>query len=103
MKKLLTFLMASILAIGVGWASDVTVTINYNDTFDPTLPTSSSSVHSKPTAVTVNGMALMEVGIYKGTSNNSNYIMFVQNAGYIYNTENLGTIKSVAVSYSSGK
>ena len=92
----------SILAIGVGWAENVTVTINYNDTFDPTLPTSSSSVHSNPTAVTVNGLSLMESGIYKGTSNNSNYIMFVQNAGYIYNTENLGTIKSVAVSYSSG-
>lgn len=94
--------MASILAIGVGWASDVTVTINYNDTFDPTLPTVSDNVHSNPTAVTVNGMALMEAGIYKGTSNNSNYIMFVSNKGFIYNTENLGTIKSVAVSYSSG-
>ena len=94
--------MMSILAIGVGWAENVTVTINYNDTFDPTLPTSSSSVHSNPTAVTVNGLSLMESGIYKGTSNNSNFIMFVQNAGYIYNTENLGTIKSVAVSYSSG-
>ena len=102
MKKLLTFLMASILAIGVGWASDVTVTINYNDTFNPTLPTVNGSEHSTPTAVTVNGMALMEAGIYKGTSNNSNYIMFVSNKGFIYNTENLGTIKSVAVSYSSG-
>lgn len=41
----------------------------------------------------------MEAGIYKGSS--STYLMFVANKGYLYNTQSLGTITKVAVTYSS--
>ena len=100
MKKKLTFLLALMLVSAMSWAAEQSVTIKYNSTFSPALPTASGSVHSSATANTVEGLAIKETGIYKGAS--SNYIMFVQDKGYIYNTESLGTIKSVAVTYSSG-
>ena len=83
---------------GTAWANEVT--ISYGDTFSPALPTASSSVNSSATAHTVQGLAIKEVGIYKGSSNN--YLMFAQNKGYLYNTTSLGTITKVEVTYSSG-
>lgn len=97
MKRLLTFLTLLTLSIGVSWATKVTIT--YNSTFDPALPTASGSVNSSATAHTVEGLSIKEAGIYKGAT--ATYIMFAQNKGYLYNTESLGTINSVAVTYSS--
>ena len=100
MRKLLTFLLMLVLASGVGWAETATITIEYGDTFTPALPTASSNVNTTATTHTVNGLSIAEKGIYKGSQNN--YLMFVQNNGYLYNTQSLGTINSVAVTYSSG-
>ena len=80
--------------------SQQTITIKYNSTFTPTLPTASGSVNTTSTAHTVEGISVKEKGIYKGASNN--YLMFAQNKGFLYNTESLGTINSIKVSYSSG-
>ena len=81
-----------------------TATIAYGDTFGPTLPTASGSVNSTSTLhidKSVSGdFAFKEQGIYKGGS--ADYLMFAQNKGFLYNTENLGKITSVAVTYSSG-
>ncbi|MBO6280458.1 MAG: endonuclease [Bacilli bacterium] len=81
-----------------------TVTINYGDTFDPALPTASGSVNTTPTlhADTTASISFKEQYIYKG--NSSSYLMFHKDSGnaYLYNTENLGTIDSVKVTYSSG-
>lgn len=99
-KKLLTFLTLLTLFFGVGWAEDQIVTINYNSIFNPALPTSGGN--SEVTTHTVEGLSIGEKYIYKGTGSNSNYLMFVQNKGYLYNTSSLGFIKSVAVTYSSG-
>ena len=102
MKRLKLFSLFLLLLIGVGqvWATDQTITINYNGSFSPALPSASGSVNTTSTAHTIEGLAIMEQGIYKGSSNN--YLMFVQNKGFLYNTESLGTIKSVSVTYTSG-
>lgn len=100
MKRLLTFLTLLTVFIGVGWAAEVTKTINFNSTFSPSLPTSSNNINSTATSHTVEGISIAEAGIYKGGSNN--YLMFVQNKGYLYNTTSLGTIKSVSVTYTNG-
>ena len=80
--------------------SQQTITIKYNSTFTPTLPTASGSVNTTSTAHTVEGISVKEQGIYKGAS--SSYLMFAQNKGFLYNTESLGTINSIKVTYSSG-
>ena len=76
-----------------------TIVIKYNSTFMPSLPTTSGSVNTTATAHTAEGLSFKEKGIYKGSSNN--YLMFVQNKGFIYNTQSLGTITSVSVTYTS--
>ncbi len=76
-------------------------TISYSDTFSPALPTAEASVNTSATAHTdtTSGIAFKEASVYKGSTNN--YLMFVKNAGYLYNTSSLGTISSVAVTYSA--
>lgn len=101
-KTLLNFWLLLCLLLFWGgnsaWADDASITINYNDSFSPALPTASGSENSSATAHTVSGLAIKEAGTYKGSTND--YIMFVKNKGYLYNTTSLGTIKSVAVTYS---
>ena len=77
-------------------------TIAYSDTFSPTLPTEASSIHDSDTlhTDTTSGIKFKEQGIYKGSSNS--YIMFENGKGFLYNTEDLGTIDKVSVTYSSG-
>ena len=80
------------------------VTIAQDHTFSPTLPVSkatsntTSTLHSDLTS----GIAFKEQGIYKDTINNNEYIMFVENKGFLYNTDSLGTIDSISITYSSG-
>lgn len=107
MKKRFTILIAAIAAIlmmaqpvKVKGQTKSTITITYSDEFTPALPTASGSVNSSSTAHTDVDFAFKEQGIYKGSS--SDYIMFAQNKGFLYNTGDLGTIESVAVTYSSG-
>lgn len=76
------------------------IVIKYNSTFTPTLPSAKASVNTSSTAHTVEGLNIHEQGIYKGSSNN--YLMFVENKGFLYNTQSLGTITSVSVTYTSG-
>ena len=76
-----------------------TIVIKYNSTFTPSLPTASGSVNTTATAHTAEGLSFKEKGIYKGSSHN--YLMFAQNKGFIYNTQSLGTITSVSVTYTS--
>lgn len=85
-----------------GTPTSSTATIAYGDTFTPTFPTASGLENTTPTAHTdtTSNFAFSEAGIYKGTS--SNYLMFVQNKGYLYNTQSLGTVTSVATTYTSG-
>ncbi|MCR5657729.1 MAG: T9SS type A sorting domain-containing protein [Bacteroidales bacterium] len=107
MKQRFTKLLAAVallvgLAFPLGmWGQDPTITIGYGDSFNPAFPTSggnsSTTAHVDETA---SNFAFKEQGIYKGAQNN--YLMFVQNKGFLYNTEDLGTITSVAVTYSSG-
>lgn len=89
-----------IASVGGVKASEKTITIKYNSTFTPALPTSSSSVNTQSTEHSVEGLIIKEKGIYKGAS--TAYLMFAENKGFLYNTVSLGTIKSVAVTYSSG-
>ena len=81
-----------------GTGESGTIVIKYNSTFAPALPT--ASVNTTATAHTAEGLSLKEKGIYKGSSNN--YLMFTQNKGFLYNTQSLGTITSVSVTYTSG-
>lgn len=91
---------------GGGGGEDGNYTIKYDDTFSPALPDSSSGVNTNPTAhtdSTASNFAFKEAGVYKGSSNS--YLMFSNGNnvnGYLYNTEDLGTIDSVSVTYSSG-
>ena len=75
------------------------IIINYDDTFSPTFPTSSGTVNTTDTSHTdtTAGFSFKEQGIYK----NSNYLMFKNGAGFLYNTTNLGTIDSVTLTYSA--
>lgn len=75
--------------------------IIYNDTFSPTLPADSASIHTTNTSHTDStcNLTFEEQGIYKGAS--SSYIMFELNKGFLFNTQDLGTIDSVSVTYSS--
>ena len=77
-----------------------TIVIKYNSTFAPALPTAKASVNTTSTAHLVEGLGIKEQSIYKGSSNN--YLMFVENKGFLYNTQSLGTITSVSVTYTSG-
>ena len=74
------------------------ITIRYNDTFSPAFPEKDGN----PTATTHTdgNFEFGAAGIYKG--NKANYLMFASGKGYLYNTESLGHIDSVIVSYSSG-
>lgn len=94
------FMLLLMLLTGVGGvkAEEKTIVIKYNSEFSPALPTSSSAVNSNITEHKVLGLNVKEKEIYK----TSGYLMFVQNKGYIFNSEDLGTIKSVTVKYSSG-
>lgn len=97
MKKLLTFLTLLTLFFTMGWAAEVTKTITFNSTFTPALSTSS---HTNVITHTVEGLSIAEVDVYKTSS--YNYMMFKANSGFLYNLEDLGTIKSVSVTYTSG-
>lgn len=103
LKKIFIFVLfafMTVLAFGMKnvKAADQTITINYNDTFSPAF---AEAVSDTLTAHSVNGFNFKEKGIYykKGSYN---YLMFGKNKGYLYNTESLGTIKSIAVTYSGG-
>lgn len=88
--------MLSLLSITNVWADQIVITASSK--FSPTLPTATANVHTTPTANTVEGLDIKETGLYKsGTT----YIMFKQNVGYIFNTTSLGTINSIAVTYSA--
>lgn len=78
------------------------VTMKYSDTFSPALPTSSSAANTSATSHTDSTASLTfkEKGIYKASS--ASYIMFKSASGYIYNTAKLGSITSIAITYSSG-
>ena len=81
------------------------VTIEYTDNFDPALPTTSSNYNTSPTlhTDTTSNIKFKERAIYKGTSSSSNYIMFYgAGSPYIFNTESLGSISEIEVTYSSG-
>jgi len=82
--------------------NSATITMKYSDTFSPALPTSSTAANTSATSHTDStaGLTFKEKGIYKASS--STYIMFKSGSGYIYNTSSLGTISSIAVTYSSG-
>ena len=97
MKKLLTFLTLLTLFFTTAWAATVTKTITFNSTFTPALSTSS---HSNVITHTVEGLSIAEVDVYKASS--YSYMMFKQNSGFLYNLDNLGTIKSVSVTYTNG-
>ena len=75
------------------------VTIGPTSSCAVALPTTSGSAHSSATPNRISGLAIRERNIYKS---GSNYIMFVENKGFIYNVDSLGTINSVAITYSSG-
>ena len=94
------FMLLLMIIVGAGGvkAEEKTIVIKYNSEFSPALPTSSSAVNSNITEHKVLGLNVKEKEIYK----TSGYLMFVQNKGYIFNSEDLGTIKSVTVKYSSG-
>lgn len=108
LRKILIFVLfmfalvfALNLSVNVKAAGEQTITINYNDEISPALPTASGSVNTSITEhedVTA-GIKFAETNIY---TNSQGYLMFVKNKGYLYNTESLGTIVSVAVTYSSG-
>ena len=74
------------------------ITISYNDTFSPSFPISGGNADT--TNHTVNNFKFGAAGIYKGDK--ANYLMFASGKGYLYNTESLGHIDSVIVSYSAG-
>lgn len=104
-KSLNVFMMICLLVLTFSLttsvkAADTTITITYEDTFTPSFPTASASVNATDTLHTVNDFSFMEQGIYKGAS--AKYLMFAQNKGFLYNTVSLGTIKSIAVTYSDG-
>ncbi len=105
-RAMLLFTRKILASIGLliaiaGWHCSCfgeTVTISYNDTINPELP------NAKPGNATAtnhsNGhISFAAAGIYKGSND---YIMFSSGKGYLYNTESLGHIDSVIVSYSSG-
>ena len=75
-----------------------TITIRYDSVFSPPLPTAENDINTSPTSHSCNNYKFGEVGIYKGSGS---YIMFVKNKGYLYNTESLGQIDSVIITYSS--
>lgn len=75
----------------------MTKTITFNSTFTPALSTSS---HSNVITHTVEGLSIAEVDVYKASS--YSYMMFNKNSGFLYNLDNLGTIKSVSVTYTNG-
>lgn len=84
-----------------GGGSSGSYTIRYDDTFSPALPASKDDKHTSATLcvdTTASNLSFMEAGIYKGSS--SNYIMFAQNSGFIYNTDSLSTIDSISITYS---
>lgn len=74
-----------------------TITINYDDAFDPALPESYSNLNPVTTH-TVDNFEFKQLGLYKNTST---YMMFKENVGYLYNTNDLGTIESVKVTFDS--
>ena len=84
---------------GQAWGEEKTITLTSSSTYSPALPTASASVNSTATAHSAEGLAFKEAGIYV---NSAGYIMFAQNKGYLYNTATLGTIKSVALTYTNG-
>ena len=91
----------TVTSSGSGGQTSGTYTISQSDTFNPAFPTASGSVNSSATEHSdeTSNISFYEAGIYKGSS--SEYLMFVQNKGYLYNKSSLGTISSVAVTYSS--
>ena len=95
----------SIVTDDGGFTASCTVTversltgaIETSHTITPAFPTSSGDVHTTATAHVdeTSEIAFKEKGIYKYNS----CMMFTKGAGYLYNTDNLGFVKSVKVTY----
>ncbi len=78
-----------------------TLTINYNDTFTPAFTSTASTTDTNHE--TASGFSFYEKGVYLTNGNtDKGYLMFSKNKGYLYNETDLGTISSIAVTYSSG-
>ena len=82
-----------------GTGGSGTIVIKYNSTFAPALPTTKDGANATSTEHTVENLTIKEQGLY---NNGSGYIMFVQGKGFLYNTQSLGTITSVSVTYTGG-
>jgi uncharacterized protein YjdB len=83
--------------------SEQTVTIKYNDTFTPTLPTAKTDVSTTAVSYTdsTSNFSFAASNLYKP----GNYIMFYHNSdsdAFLYNTTSLGEISNITVHYSSG-
>jgi hypothetical protein len=72
-KHILVLALALAGGFGYAGAEEKTITIRYDSTFEPALPTASGSENTSATAHTVNGLSIKEAGIYKGSS--ANYLM----------------------------
>ena len=84
-----------------GWYSSCfgeTVIISYDSEFSPAFPPSGG--YPDTTNHRIDDFKFGAAWIYKGDK--ANYLMFVSGKGYLYNTESLGHIDSVIVSYSGG-
>ena len=99
-RKILTTIGLLIATAGSHFACfGETVTISYNDSFSPTFPTKEADINTSATKHNDGNFIFYEAGIYKGSAK---YLMFVSGKGYLYNTESLGTIDSVIITYDSG-
>ena len=60
-------IMSLVLCVGGGtaWGEEQTITINYNSSFTPALPTANGN--TTETEHTVEGLTIKEKSIYKGT------------------------------------
>lgn len=106
-KTLCSIMLFCLLFLCVGVVTKVsaadkgvekTIAINATGTFTPSLPSSKNNLNTVATIHKVNGFSFYEKGVY----NASSYLMFTENKGFIYNSDSLGTIKSVSITYSGG-
>ena len=102
--KSMLLLCALIVGSNSLWAEDITYTLTINkDNFNSTSYAANNNEKTTDAVCTTDGTKKMSV---KWTSNqvmkNGENMQWQKNAGYIYNSTNLGTITSVAVTSSAG-